>query len=165
MILSQMAVDLHMCCFHQFSGSWGPYCLDAWTGFLLNGCCRACCCRALAAIFSTNSHACVLHPNNAPENDADTIQIYIQISKFETTLNQWAKIQSGEKGARVSYSVYKSESVYYVHCFKSNNYWPVDLTISDCMCAVVYCDMLNCKLIRFTLHDWNQFSLLNESEA
>ena len=97
MILSQMAVDLHMCCFHQFSGSWGPYCLDAWTGFLLNGCCRACCCRALAAIFSTNSHASVLHPNNAPENDADTIQIYIQISKFETTLNQWAKIQSGEK--------------------------------------------------------------------
>ena len=39
--------------------------------------------------FLNNFHACVLRPNNAPENDADTIQIYIQISKHKTTLNYW----------------------------------------------------------------------------
>ena len=31
--------------------------------------------------FLKNYHACVLHPNNAPENDADTIHNYGQISK------------------------------------------------------------------------------------
>ena len=35
-------------------------------------CFRTCSCRALAAIYSTNTHACVVHPNDATENDADT---------------------------------------------------------------------------------------------
>ena len=41
-----------MCHFHQFGGSSGSSCQDARTGFLQNGCCRACSCRALVAIFS-----------------------------------------------------------------------------------------------------------------
>ena len=99
MILSQMAMDLHiiiMCYFHQFWGSLGSSCWDAWPGFLQKCCCRACSCRYLAEIFSTNSHACVLHPN------LKTMQIlyrsvYIKISKYKTTLTYWAKIYSGKK--------------------------------------------------------------------
>ena len=70
------------------------------------------------------------------------------------------------------YSGWKSESVCCEHCFKLNNYWPVDLNngnihrISDCWHAVLYCDILNQIVNWFvSLYGWNKFSLINESEA
>ena len=55
---------------------------------------------------------------------------------------------------------------------KSNHYLPIDLNNGNMHWFSVhtYCDVpwhpkSNCKLIRFTLHDWNKFSLINESEA
>ena len=102
MIFRQMATDLHTLGVAFLTlNSWGSSCRDAWTAIPQNGCCRACSCRALAAIFSTNSHTCVLHPNSAPENDADTIWIYIQISKNTTTLKLLAKNFVRWKAVRV----------------------------------------------------------------
>ena len=51
-----------MCHFHQFGGSSGSSCQDARTGFLQNGCCRACSCRAPVAISPIKPNACVLYP-------------------------------------------------------------------------------------------------------
>ena len=162
MILSQMAMDLHVWCasFVSFQVVEALLIIEAllvgihvWTSFLHNGCCRACSCSTLAVIFWTNSHPCGLHPNNAPQNDADTIyrSKFPNLKQYLTTGQMFSCVKSCKSG--VGWVKKTQYSVYCEHCLKSNDYWCycIDLYlnngninwISDCIHAVVYCDILS----------------------
>ena len=63
-----------------------------------------CSCRARAATFSTNSHACVLRPNNALENGPDTIYrsifIFPNIKQHLTTGQKYSQVKSCQSVAQ-----------------------------------------------------------------
>ena len=106
MILSQMAIDLRsciMCYFHQFFWILKALLARMHNRFSSKWLMRSSQIQLQCCSGNFLNKFCVLHPNNAPENDADNVQIYIQVSKHKTTLNYWAKILSGEK-PQVSYS-------------------------------------------------------------